>query len=112
MKMVHEKSQEIIFEDIYQAEGFFKKAKGLIGTKRLKQPLLIPSCNWIHTFFMSIPIDVIYLNKEGVVKHIDHKIKPWRLPLPVLSANYVVETNAGAAEEKKIAIGDKYYVGN
>ena len=62
------------------AEGFFARARGLIG--RPPPPpgegLLIPKCNAIHTFFMSYPIDATFLDKDGRVVKTVHNIRPWR----------------------------------
>ena len=62
------------------AEGFFARARGLIG--RPPPPpgegLLIPHCNAIHTFFMSYPIDAVFLDKEGRAVKTVRNIRPWR----------------------------------
>ena len=62
------------------ASGFLARARGLIG--RPPPPpgegLLIPHCNAIHTFFMSYPIDAVFLDKEGRAVKTVHNIRPWR----------------------------------
>jgi len=62
------------------AEGFFARAKGLIGSKPLPvgEGLLIPKCNAIHTFFMSFPIDATFLDGAGEVVKVVRNIRPWR----------------------------------
>ena len=65
---------------IREARTFAERARGLIGCKYLApgDGLLIPRCNCIHTFFMSIPIDATFLDKDDhVVKKVCN-IKPWR----------------------------------
>lgn len=62
------------------AKSFFERTRGLIGTKHLPQGegMLIERCNAIHTFFMSFPIDVTFLDgKGGIVKQV-RGVKPWR----------------------------------
>ena len=62
------------------ASGFLARARGLIG--RPPPPpgegLLIPKCNAIHTFFMSYPIDAVFLDKEGRAVKTVRNIRPWR----------------------------------
>ena len=62
------------------AEGFFARARGLIG--RPPPPpgegLLIPKCNAIHTFFMSYPIDAVFLDGEDRVVKTVRNVRPWR----------------------------------
>ena len=62
------------------ARKLVERIRGLIGTKDLPpdEGMLILKCNAIHTFFMSFPIDAIFLDKnDNVVKTIKN-IRPWR----------------------------------
>ncbi len=62
------------------AKSFKERAVGLIGTKSLPpgEGLLILKCNCIHTLFMSMTIDAVFLDKnDNVVKTVKN-IKPWR----------------------------------
>lgn len=113
MKLISKKTQQTLCQQIQVADNFKSRLVGLIGTKELhEQGLFIPRCNWIHTFFMSMPIDVVYLDKKGMIKKIDARLKPWKLPLPVFSATDVVELPAGFTEQMKMQIGDTVYVGH
>lgn len=98
---------------IDKANSFRKQLVGLIGTHEMNgYGMYFPYCNWIHTFFMSLPIDVIYLDKEMKIKKIDHALKPWRLAMPVFSARSVVEVEAGFALKHNLQIGEELHVGN
>lgn len=62
------------------ARKLVERIRGLIGTKDLPsdEGMLILKCNAIHTFFMSFPIDAIFLDKnDNVVKTVKN-IRPWR----------------------------------
>ena len=63
------------------ARTFAERAKGLIGVKSLPAGtgLLIPGCNAIHTFFMSMMIDATFLDRENRVVKVVRGIRPWRL---------------------------------
>lgn len=63
------------------ASTFFQRAKGLIGTRRLEhgEGMLILRCNSIHTFFMSFPIDAVFLDRNDRIVKIVRDIRPWRL---------------------------------
>lgn len=59
------------------AKTFRERAVGLIGYDLAPgEGLLIPKCNAIHTFFMSYPIDAIFLDKKMKVVKIVKNIKP------------------------------------
>ena len=62
------------------AKGFLARARGLIGRPPppVGEGLLIPHCNAIHTFFMSYPIDAVFLDKEGRAVKTVRNIRPWR----------------------------------
>lgn len=113
MKLINKTSQNEICSRVITADSFGARSKGLIGTKTFDDSaLFIAGCNWIHTFFMSIPIDVLYVDDNLVVKKVQSGLRPWRLPAPVFSAKAVFELPAGLAQEKKIKVGDALHVGD
>ena len=61
------------------ARTFAERARGLIGTKALapREGLIIEKCNAIHTFFMSFPIDVYFLDSENRVIKTVKMVRPW-----------------------------------
>ena len=71
----------ILGVDAMVARTFAERAKGLIGVKSLPAGtgLLIPGCNAIHTFFMSMTIDATFLDRENRVVKVVRGIRPWRL---------------------------------
>ena len=113
-QLINQSKNKTIFKTVESATSFKSRLLGLIGTKSLPKDKAIcfPKCNWIHTFFMSMPIDVIYLDKAMRVTKIEKQLPPWRLPAPVLSARTVVESAAGVLNPNIIEVGDLLYVGD
>ncbi|MBI4668211.1 MAG: DUF192 domain-containing protein [Elusimicrobia bacterium] len=96
-------------ENVRRASGFFQKIRGLLGTKPLGQgeALVIPSiCPQVHTFFMSYPIDVLFLNKHGLVVGME-SLKPWRLSRLYRQADRIVELPEGTIKKHGVSVGDK-----
>ncbi|NOX64132.1 MAG: DUF192 domain-containing protein [Chloroflexi bacterium] len=91
------------------ADTFWSRLKGLIGVRELPDGdgLLIMPCNSVHCMFMSIPIDVIYVDADHRIVDIDHAMKPWRVGRPRRQARYVIETPAGMAERVGAQPGDQ-----
>ncbi|MGB9880875.1 MAG: DUF192 domain-containing protein [Anaerolineae bacterium] len=87
------------------ASGFFSRLIGLIGRTDAGPGLLIPECNWIHTFFMCFPIDVVYVDREGRVLELVEGLKPWRVGPWVREACAVLEFEAGTARGLGIRSG-------
>lgn len=85
------------------ADTFWTRFMGLMGKteKRIRDMggLLISPCSQIHTFFMKASIDVVYLNKEGEIIHIDEDVKPWKCCKHVKQAKYLVEFPKGKVRE-------------
>ena len=62
------------------ARTLWARIRGLIGRRGLPagEGLLILRCNAIHTFFMSFPIDAVFLDASDRVVKVVRGIKPWR----------------------------------
>ena len=112
------KNQAVIADKCFVADSFFSRLKGLIGKKdfRLGEGMLFPACNDIHMWFMSIPIDVVFLRKEKnaagelkwKVSSAHGNVKAWR-PLPLLDwkASEALELPVGTIDRCGIAAGDE-----
>jgi uncharacterized protein len=53
--------------------------------------LWIVPCRGVHTLGMRFPIDVIYLDSEKTVIHIEENVKPWRIAPIRMEAATVLE---------------------
>ena len=91
-----------------EAKTFGERLMGLMFLKKMDgyDGLIISPCNSIHTFFMKMNIDVIFLNNKNEVVHIKRSMKPWRMTRMFVGANKVLEFEAGVLGEN-IKAGDK-----
>jgi uncharacterized membrane protein (UPF0127 family) len=62
-----------------KCEGFFERARGLLWRPRLAsdEALLIAPCSAIHMFGMVYPIDVAFVDANGVVILVSSKVRPF-----------------------------------
>jgi uncharacterized membrane protein (UPF0127 family) len=97
-----------IVEKLEIAEDALSRTRGLIGHAPLdlNQGLLINPYHWIHTFGMSFPIDILYLNRDGRVVACSENLRPNRIDRPVLRAHMAVELAAGAIRHHGLKVGD------
>jgi uncharacterized protein len=69
--------------------------------------LWIVPCRGVHTLAMRFPIDVVYLDRDGTVVHIDENLKPWRFGPVRMRAASVLELPSQALNRTGTAVGDK-----
>jgi uncharacterized protein len=115
VKQLTNKSKNLILvAHVEQAKSMASRLKGLLGRDSLKsdQTLWLEPCNSIHTFFMKFAIDVVFVDKNLVVRKVVLNLPPWRLLAPVIGAQSVFEFAAGVLDTNKISPGDQLHVGH
>ncbi len=111
-------NQALIADKCYVAECFWDRLRGLIGKSQLESGMgmLFPKCNDIHMWFMKIPIDVVFLQKENSsngtqiwkVSSTHQNVRPWKpLPLRDAQASDTLELPAGTVQRCEIRVGDE-----
>ena len=108
MRVFNQTRGQILVNDGKIAHTFFERLRGLIGSCPLHdgEGLLIPSCQGIHSFGMSFPIDVLYLDSSGLVISAMHSMRPNRFGKVLFSAASVLELPSGTLLRTGTAVGD------
>lgn len=91
-----------------RADGWMQRLKGLLGRDSLQagEGLHIDPCTSIHTFFMRFPIDVLFIDTEGMVVRAFESIRPWRATRMYPKARSVVELPVGTLKATETYEGD------
>lgn len=93
------------------ARSHWSRFRGLMATGaahfRAGQGLWIVPCRGVHTLAMRFPIDVVYLDRERIVIHIEQGLRPWRLAAIRLLTDSVLELPAGTVRNSRTALGDQ-----
>jgi uncharacterized membrane protein (UPF0127 family) len=87
------------------AEARAARRKGLLGRDHLEGALVLRRCRWIHTIGMRFPIDVAYLDEQGVVIK-TMQMHRNRVGVPVWRGDLVIEAEAGAFARWGLHVGD------
>jgi len=74
---------------------------------RVGDGLWIVPCRGVHTFAMNFPIDVVYLDSNKFVVHVEESLKPWRVGGIKLGAASVLELPGETLKASGTAIGDE-----
>lgn len=84
------------------------RRRGLLGRQSLPpgEGLWIVPCEAVHTVGMRFPIDLVYLDRNRLVKKIRQNVTPWKLSA-CLTAHSVLELASGSIQRSKTQPGDK-----
>jgi uncharacterized protein len=91
------------------ADTFWTRLKGLMGVRCLAagEGLLIRPSQQVHTHFMRMPVDVLYVNGDDQIMDVDIHLRPWRVGRPRWNAHYVVEVPSGTIAQTQSRVGDQ-----
>ena len=105
MKLIHNNKQINI--NVFTALNFKERTGGLLIRQPLQthEALLIKPCNSIHTVGMKYSLDIVYLNKNGVILKLVKNVKPFRFSI-CLNAYAVLELLPNSIENYDFNITD------
>jgi uncharacterized membrane protein (UPF0127 family) len=91
------------------ANTFWSRLRGLLGAAPLQKEegLVLAGEKSIHTFFMSFPIDVLYVDKNFQVIRADANMVPYRIGSFVGRSAYVLEMPVGTIAATATQVGDQ-----
>jgi uncharacterized membrane protein (UPF0127 family) len=99
VSVVNVSTGEILAKQALVAETMFSRFMGLQGKRSLPEGggLILMPTNAIHTLFMMMTIDPVFVSQTGKVLRIGRRLHPWRLGPIVPYALYCVELPAEKA---------------
>jgi hypothetical protein len=93
------------------ADDYVRRLVGLLGkTKgwaKLGRGLWIVPSRGVHTIGMLFPIDIIFLNKNKEVVHVEEHVRPFRISKVSLKASSVLELPAHTIYLSGTKVGDR-----
>jgi len=94
------------------ADTHWTRFRGLLGTSGLPAGagLWIRPCRQVHMFWMTYPIDVVFLDDDHRVLAVTASLRPWRVSPKVPGATSVIEIAAGAAAAAGLTIGHRLLI--
>lgn len=102
--MIINQTQKTILAREYAFAKGFGRIKGLLGETEAKT-LIFETRFGIHTFLLNFPIDLLILDKNGVVK-LAKTVKPNRVALWNIKYKTVIELPNKTINKTKTKIGD------
>jgi len=96
---------------LLMAGTHWSRLRGLMGMDAARFPAgdglwIVPS-RGVHTLAMKFPIDVLYLNANRVVVHVEQNLKPWRVARVSMKTASVLELPGNTLKSSGTTIGDE-----
>ncbi|MBL9037645.1 MAG: DUF192 domain-containing protein [Archangium sp.] len=98
----------LLGDDVAKATSFAARFMGLMGVRHFPvgSGLYLAPCTSVHTFFMRLPIDVLFLGPGYAVLDVSHALAPWKMSRWYPDAAGVLELPAGLATASGTQVGD------
>lgn len=99
----------LLGERIGVADTSWSRMRGLLGRAALDSGgglLIIPS-QAVHTIAMRFPIDVLFVDRDCRVIHVNPALAPYRITGLHWRAQWVLELPAGVISRTSTSIGDE-----
>lgn len=89
------------------SQSLWEKSLGVIGWRDFGKynGLLLTQTTAIHTFFVKMPLDVVFLDQEMKVVKILENLKPWSFSPIVWQAKHTLELPKDAVKKHKLVVG-------
>ena len=108
LRALNRSRNTILVENGRVADTAWTRLRGLLGHKPLQpgEGLVLRGEKAIHTIGMGFAIDVLFLDREGIVKHFIPAMAPFRASPFVSPAADVLELPAGTIDRTRTELGD------
>jgi uncharacterized membrane protein (UPF0127 family) len=110
VQVVNRSRGEVLATRAELANSPWTRFWGLIGRRVLAAGtgLVLQPGGGIHMWFMSIPLDVIHVDKHDRVTHVLRGIQPWRFGPLFVGGKLAIELPVGAAATTQV--GDEVVI--
>ena len=111
-KIINQRNGHIVASNFRQADTFFTRLKGLLGSSSLGtgHGLWIVPCKGVHTVGMRYAIDVIFVDKKHRIKKLVSDLKPYRFCCSAKGTHSVIEVPVGTIDKSQLKRGDKLII--
>jgi uncharacterized membrane protein (UPF0127 family) len=112
IRVVNRTKGTVLGERIGVAETSLGRIVGLLGKTGLEPGtgLLIFPSQGVHTIAMRFPIDVVFVDREWQVIHVQPDLVPYRLTGIHWKARGVIELPAGVIAQTSTSVGDELLI--
>lgn len=112
MRVINLTRNKELAHTVIMADSFLARFKGLMGRPGLAPGwcLVLKPCRAVHTMFMRFAIDILFVDRKGMVVRTVAGLPPFRLSGAVRDAHLVIEFSAGTLAPSGTSAGDKIII--
>jgi uncharacterized membrane protein (UPF0127 family) len=109
--LVNQRTGRVVASTVECALTSATRRKGLLGRDGLPAgaALVISRSNAVHTIGMRFAIDIVFVDRRGVVKKVVHNVRPRRIAA-CFAASTTIEMAAGSLAPNTLMPGDRIVV--
>src|SRR5262245_60043153 len=109
--LMNARTNDVVAATVEMADTRATRRRGLLGRDSLDRSaaLMLLPCFSVHTAFMRFPIDVVFVNREGVVVRVVSDMGPWRIA-GSWRAHAAIELAGGTLRARDVRPGDRLYL--
>lgn len=109
LKLINQTKKVEIAQTVEAASSWIRRLKGLLGRDSLPEgrSFVLYPCNSIHTCFMKFNIDVLFISREGVIKHIIEDMPSFKFSPIIRTARFVIELPRHTVRNTGTIVGDQ-----
>lgn len=102
------RGEQCVIPRVWRAVSAWERTRGLLGRPTLaaNEGMLIEDCRMVHTVGMGYALDLVFLDRHGVVKKLVRQIAPLRIA-GSFAAAATLELAGGALAQLPIQVGER-----
>ena len=106
--LINDRTRQLVATTVELALTRQQRKRGLLGRAGIAKDaaMLLSPCLAVHTVGLGFPIDLAFVDRDGIIVRLVHSLPPWRLAGSV-KARSVIELSAGRLASCQVQLGDR-----
>ncbi len=96
----------LLLDSVTHTDSPWERMRGLLWRQPLREQeaLIIDRCGSVHTWGMTYPLDLAFIDRQWVIRKLTRALRPWRMA-GCIPAVITLEMSAGSMDRLKLETG-------
>jgi uncharacterized protein len=106
LHLLRESSRTLLLDSVMRTASPWERMRGLLCRPPLgeQEALIIDRCGSVHTCGMKYALDLVFLDRQSVIRKLQRDVRPWRMGW-CMAAIMTLEMPAGSIARLKLETG-------